>query len=138
MASRRVERVNEQLKRELTDVVHTGVRDPRIGRVTITEVRTAPDLHQARVFVTGIGTVEERRESLDGLRAAAGWIRGELGRRLRIRRVPELSFEWDAALEHAKRIEELLDEVRPHGEDVPPRGGDESRRAGEDVRDAGE
>lgn len=118
MPSRRVERVNEQLKRELTDVVLTELRDPRVGRVTITDVRTAPDLHFARVFVTGMGSEEERRESLEGLHAAAGWMRGELGRRMRIRRVPELSFEWDATLEHAKRIEQLLQEVRPSDGDV--------------------
>lgn len=111
MPSRRVERVNEQLKRELTEVVHTELRDPRVGRVTITDVRTAPDLHYARVFITGTGSEGERRESLEGLRAAAGWMRGELGRRLRIRRVPELSFEWDATLDQAKRIEQLLHEV---------------------------
>lgn len=131
MSSRRAERLNEQLKRELTEVVHTGVRDPRVGRVTITDVRTAPDLHYARVFVTGTGSDDDRRESLDGLRAAAGWIRGELGRRLHLRRVPELSFEWDATLEHARRIEQLLDEVRARGDD------DVNGSAAGDVPDAG-
>lgn len=131
MPSRRVERVNEQLKRELTEVVHTELRDPRVGRVTITDVRTAPDLHYARVFITGTGSEGERRESLEGLRAAAGWMRGELGRRLRIRRVPELSFEWDATLDQAKRIEQLLHEVRPSDGDVDERAAGDGPDGGE-------
>lgn len=131
MAGRRIERLNEQLKRELTDVLYTSVRDPRIGHVTVTEVRATPDLDHARVFVTGMGTEPDRQASLEGLEAAATWIRRELGQRLHIRRVPELSFEWDATLEHARRIERLLDEVRPRPDDA-------SKRAGGDAEDASE
>lgn len=113
MANRRIERLNEQLKRELTDVLLNEVRDPRVGRLTITEVRATPDLYHARVFVTSLGDEEERAQALEGLSAASAYIRGELGRRLHVRRIPELAFEWDETLEHARRIESLLREVRP-------------------------
>ena len=109
----RVSRLNEQLKREITDIVRHGVRDPRIGLVTVTDVSTTADLEHASVFVTLLGDAEALATTLEGLRAAAPFIRGELGRRLRIRHTPELRFEVDASLEHARRIEELLRTVRP-------------------------
>lgn len=113
MASRRIERLNEQIKREITEILRYEVKDPRIGAVTVMDVRTTPDLSLARVYVTLMGGDEERAQMLEGLRAAAPFIRTELGSRLRIRRVPELRFELDRSLEHAQRIEELLREIRP-------------------------
>lgn len=123
--SRRIERLNEQLKREVTDVLHHHTRDPRIGHVTVTEVRATPDLYSARVFVTALGGEEERAGAMDGLRAASPYVRAELGKRLHIRRVPELLFEWDQTLEHAQRIEQLLREVRPPDEAPGDAGGGE-------------
>lgn len=128
MAGRRVERLNEQLKRELMDVLHTQVRDPRVGPVTITAVETTPDLYHARVYVTSLGSDEEKETSIEGLRAASPFLRSELGRRLRIRRVPELSWVRDETLDHALRIERLLGEVLPRD------GGDADDA---DARDAG-
>jgi ribosome-binding factor A len=126
MARRRVERLNEQLKRELMDLLHTQVRDPRVGSVTITGVETTPDLYHARIYVTSLGTDEEKQTSIEGLRAAAPFLRSELGRRLRIRRVPELSWHLDETLDHAMRIERLLGEVLPRdgagAEDEPDDG----------------
>jgi ribosome-binding factor A len=115
MASRRVQRLNEQLKRELAVRLRTELRDPRIQGVTVTAVRTAPDLTHARVLVRVLGDDAARGEALQGLDAAAPYLRKALGQALHIRRVPELSFEIDASLERAARIEELLDEVRPEG-----------------------
>jgi len=121
MASRRIERLNEQLRREITEILHFEVKDPRIGRVTVTGARTSPDLSFARVFVMLPGDPEIQKEALIGLRAASPFVRGELGRRLSIRRVPELRFELDETLENALRIERLLHEVlpagTPHGEE---------------------
>lgn len=113
MANRRVERLNEQVKRELTDLLRNEVRDPRIGWVTVTDVRVTPDLYHARVYLTSIASEEERGRLLEGLEAASSYLRGELGRRLRVRRTPELHFEWDRTLEQAQRIERLLHEMRP-------------------------
>jgi ribosome-binding factor A len=115
MARRRIERLNEQLKRELAAMLRTRVRDPRVGVVTVTGVRTAPDLTLARVAVRLGGDAAAREEALAGLEAAAPFLRRALGEELHIRRVPELEFREDHGLERAARIEELLDEVRPPG-----------------------
>ena len=111
--SRRLARLNEQLKRELAVLVRTDVRDPRVGMVTVTAVDVTNDLSVARVFVRGLGSDEEIGEALKGLEAAASFLRTELGKALRVRRVPELRFERDQTLERAMRIEEILTEVLP-------------------------
>ena len=95
------------------EILQTEVRDPRVGPVTITAVETTPDLYHARVYVTSLGSAEEKETSIEGLQAAAAYLRSELGRRLSLRRVPELSFQLDLTLEHAMRIERLLGEVLP-------------------------
>lgn len=115
MASRRIERLNEQLKRELAELLRHRVRDPRVGVVTVTGVRTAPDLTFARVAVRVLGDDETTAEAMEGLEAATPFLRRALGQDLRIRRVPELAFELDRTLERAARIEEILDDVRPDG-----------------------
>jgi ribosome-binding factor A len=113
MASRRIARLNEQLKREVASLLLTDVRDPRVGSVSVTGVRTATDLTSATVFVRIPGPPAERATSLEGLAAAAPYLRGTLARALRLRRVPELRFQEDRSLEHARRIEEILSEVLP-------------------------
>jgi ribosome-binding factor A len=113
MAGHRIKRVNEQLRRELSQIVVGEVKDPRVGPVTVTRVQTAPDLTLARVFLQVTGDERERKETLTGLRAATPFIRSALGQRLPMRRVPELRFEVDRNLEHALRIEELLREAGP-------------------------
>lgn len=137
MPSRRIKRLNEQLKREISRIIRREVRDPRIGSVTVTGVETAPDLTLARVYVRPMGDREEKSLALDGLAAAAPHIRHELGQDLRLRRIPELRFLEDRTLERAARIEEILDEVRPEGgwdegERDEEEGGDENEGAGED------
>ena len=114
MASKRVARLNEQLKRELSELIRTQVRDRRVGVVTVTAVEMASDLGSASVFVRIIGDEAEFKETLAGLEAAAPFLRGLLGRILHIRRIPELRFREDRSMEHARRIEQLLSEV-----DVP-------------------
>lgn len=121
MASRRIERLNEQLRREISDILRRDVRDPRVGRPTVTRVEVTHDLWMARVYVRIDGTQDERAAVLDGLDAAAAFIRRELGG-LRIRRVPEVRFEADLTLEHASRIEELLREVSSEQREAPDDG----------------
>ncbi len=116
MAVRRTQRLNEQLKRELSGLVRNAVRDPRVGVVTITGVDTTRDLSVAKVYVRTLDAREQRGETLAGLNAAAPFLRSELGKILRIRRVPELRFLEDRSLEHAQRIEQVLSEV------IPPEG----------------
>src|SRR5688500_14571777 len=109
-----MERLNEQLKREITDILRNSARDPRIGIVTVTRAQTSPDLTLARVFVSIMGDDDEKAATLEGLKAALPFVRSELSRRMRdIRRVPELRFEVDHSFEHAMHIEKLLSEVLP-------------------------
>ncbi|MDH3271917.1 MAG: 30S ribosome-binding factor RbfA [Gemmatimonadota bacterium] len=110
--SKRLARLNEQLKRELSELIRTEVRDPRVGVVTISGVETAGDLGSARVFVRAVED-EALPEMLEGLRAAAPFLRSRLGRTLRIRHIPELRFQVDRSLEGARRIEEVLSQVLP-------------------------
>jgi ribosome-binding factor A len=114
--SKRLARFNEQLRRELSDLIRRQVRDPRVGQVTITGVDVAGDLGSARIYVRTQGTPEELASTLEGLGAAAPFLRTTLGKTLHVRRVPELRFQPDRSYEHAQRIEEVLSEVIPAGE----------------------
>lgn len=111
--SRRTARINEQLRQEISLLVRTEVKDPRVRLVTITDVVASPELDHARVYITTLGEEDDKAAALSGLRSASAFIRGELGRRLHIRRVPELRFEIDRKLENAQRIESLLREALP-------------------------
>jgi ribosome-binding factor A len=95
------------------EIIREDVRDPRVSTVTVTRVETNTDLYHARIFLTSIQPEAERASILEGLEAAAPFIRSELAKRLTIRRIPELSFRWDQTLDHARRIEQLLSEVLP-------------------------
>ncbi len=129
MSSRRIERFNEQLKREITVLVREEVRDPRIGMATVTAVEVSRDFSVARVYVSIMGDEAAKGESLEGLRAAAPFIRTELGRRLRVRRVPELRFELDRSLEYAMKIERLLHEALPERDAAEPAPDDDAHSA---------
>jgi ribosome-binding factor A len=126
MPSRRQARLNEQLKREISEIVRRDLADPRLTRATITEVRVTADLAFARVFVRTLGAEEDRGRALEGFHAASPVVRRELGQRLRVRRVPELRFEEDRTQEEARRIEDILEEVRPP-DGWDPDGGETSR-----------
>jgi ribosome-binding factor A len=117
---KRTERINEQLRQEISLLVRDEVRDPRVGMATVTAVETSPELDHAKVYVTVLGDEEHRAEVLQGLRSAAAFIRGQLGRRLHVRRVPELHFEIDRVVEEATRIESLLREVLPTDREEEP------------------
>jgi ribosome-binding factor A len=110
---RRTDRINEQLKQEISLIVRDEVRDPRVGLATITAVVTSPELDHARVYVTSLGDETEREEIIEGLQSAAAFVRKQLSGRLHMRRVPELHFEADRVLAEALRIEELLRQALP-------------------------
>lgn len=113
---RRTDRINEQLRQEISLLLRAEVRDPRVALATITEVVTSRELDHARVYVTALGDEAEKAEVLAGLQSAAAFLRIQLGKRLRMRRVPELHFEIDRKLENALRIESLLREALPDAE----------------------
>jgi ribosome-binding factor A len=117
MGNKRQERLNEQFKREITGILRTRVRDPRVGLPTVTRVDVTPDLWVARVSVHPDPAVEDADALMEGLEAASPFIRRELGKVMHIRRVPELRFEEDRTLEQALRIEKILSEVLPPEEE---------------------
>jgi len=110
---RRTDRLNEQLRQEITLLLRGEVRDPRVTLATVTAVQTSPELDHAKVYFTSLGDDDEREEVLAGLRSAAPFLRRELGKRMHIRRVPELHFTVDRVMEEAQRIERLLAEALP-------------------------
>jgi ribosome-binding factor A len=119
---KRTARLNEQLRREISEMIRRQVRDPRVGQVTITGVDVARDLGSAKVYVRTSGGADERDSTLEGLGAAAPFLRTELGRVLHLRRVPELRFRPDRSQEQAQRIEQVLSEVMPDDEGPGPDG----------------
>jgi ribosome-binding factor A len=111
--SRRPDQVAETVRQVITDALLRGeIRDPRVGLVTVTDVRVTADLGHARVLVAVPGEEPERQRAVEGLRSAAGFLRSKTARMLSTRTVPELHFELDRGLEHAARIDALLDEIK--------------------------
>jgi ribosome-binding factor A len=110
--SARMRRVNESVRQVLADAVG-DLNDPRIGIVTITGVETSPDLRHARVFVSVLGSERKRERSLAGLAAAHGLLQARLARELRLKRTPQLSFEYDPTVERGVRMTRLIDELAP-------------------------
>lgn len=106
--SLRSNRVGEQMKKEITDIIARKIKDPAVGFITVTEVAVTGDLQQATVYITSLGTDRERNESLKALEKASGFIRSEIGSRIRLRRTPELAFEFDTAIEYGNKIDALL------------------------------
>jgi ribosome-binding factor A len=112
MTSYRTDQVGEQVREEIMSIIRRDLKDPRIGFVSITGVRMSPDLRQARVRVSVLGTDEEQKATIKGLVSARGLIRHELGKRLQnLKFSPELRFELDPSIEYAVHINELLKEV---------------------------
>jgi ribosome-binding factor A len=111
--SRRAERVAEGIREEVARFLSTDAKDPRIqGLVTVTAVDVTPDLRSAKVFVSVMGSEEEKRSTLEGLDSLAGYLRGTLTRTLRLRFAPELVFRVDPSVERAARIETLLARIK--------------------------
>jgi ribosome-binding factor A len=109
MTAERMRRVDEAVRQVLGDAVAHRLKDPRVGFVTVTDVRTSPDLRHARVYVSVLGTEEEREASLAGLRSAHGYLQGQIASELRLKNTPELHFILDDTAERAFRIERLIE-----------------------------
>jgi ribosome-binding factor A len=105
-------RVNESIK-EVLGTALPELKDPRIGFVTVTGVETSPDLRHARVFVSVLGGERKRERSLQGLAAAHGTLQARLARELRMKRTPQLTFEYDPTVERGVRMSKLIDELAP-------------------------
>src|SRR5947208_5716345 len=111
----RMRRVNESVRELLSEAV-LELKDPRIGFVTITGVQTSPDLRQATVFVSVLGSEKKRKATLAGLSAAHGVLQARLARELRMKRTPQLTFEYDPTVERGVRMTQLIDELAPRDE----------------------
>jgi len=124
----RPDRVADQIRGELAQLLAREVHDPGIGFVTLTRVQVSPDIQLARVFYTVLGDVNARKSSARALERATPFLRRQIGARLRLKRVPDLKFQYDDAVAGQDRIEQLLNEI--HAADRE-RGGTDSGDAGE-------
>ena len=108
----RIERVNSLIRQEISELLQRQVKDPRLGKfIAVTEVSTSLDLKYAKVFVSSIGSQEEKQETLSVLASASGFFRRELARRLKLRYTPVLIFQWDDSIERGDHLSQLIDGV---------------------------
>ena len=117
MQGRRVDRIEEQLRIEISEIIEREIQDPRVHFVTTSRVKVTPDLGHARIFVTVLGTNDDRKKALQGLRSAAHFVKRSLAKRLHhLRRIPDLIFEYDDTVEKDLRLEELLEQISSDAE----------------------
>ncbi len=121
--SQRLARVEHEIVRELSELIHEDLKDPRIGFVTLIGCDVSPDLRSARVFASPLGEKRAQSATMQGLQSAAGFLSVELGKRMRMRRTPTLTFVRDDSIARGVRMATLLDEVQRR---------DESRKHGDD------
>ncbi len=108
----RIEQVNSLIRQEISQLLQRQVKDPRLGNfIAVTEVSTSADLKYAKVFVSRIGSEEDKQETLSVLASASGFFRRELARRLKLRYIPELIFQWDDSIERGEHLLQLIDGV---------------------------
>ena len=113
----RLRRVNESLREVLSEGI-VELKDPRVGFVTVTGVDTSPDLRLARVFVSVLGNERKREQSLVALQSAHGVLQAKVSRELRLKRTPQLAFEYDPSVERGVRMSQLIDELAPEDDDI--------------------
>ena len=111
MTQGRMRRVDEAIRQVLGDAVSGDLKDPRVGFITVTDVRTSADLRHARVYVSVLGDAQQREASLDGLRSAHGFLQSRVAHELRLKRTPTLEFSYDDTTDRAMRVDALIDEI---------------------------
>jgi ribosome-binding factor A len=108
----RIERVNHLIRREISDLLCRYVKDPRLGNfITVTDVEVSSDLRYAKVFVSFLGSEEEKQAALKTLQTASGYFHTELAQRLKMRHVPQITFHWDDSIERGSRILDIIDRI---------------------------
>ncbi|MCJ7784059.1 MAG: 30S ribosome-binding factor RbfA [Desulfobacterales bacterium] len=117
MEGKRSEKVADLIQKEISQMLVKSIKDPRIGFVTITRVNVSEDCRLAKVYFSVAGTLEERESSVKGLDSAKGYVRKELGRRIRLRYTPEIIFQFDPSIEYSIHMEELIQSI--HREKEP-------------------
>lgn len=116
---KRADRVGQLIQQELGQMLVDELKDPRVGFVTVTEVRISDDLRNARIYVSVYGSEGEQKRSLEGLKAAEGYLKREIARRLKLRFTPELLFSYDDTLEKSQRIETIMTAIAQGKTEVP-------------------
>ena len=112
--SRRTDRINEQLREEISSLLTRSIKDPRLnGVISITRVVSSSDLRSAKAYISVMGNQQTKEEALAGLRSAASFLRRELRNRINMRHTPFLTYELDASMEEADQLNRLLDQIRP-------------------------
>jgi ribosome-binding factor A len=129
----RVAKLEEAIKQEISSIIQRDLKDPRIGFISIPRVVVSGDLRHATVYVSTLGSEEERDKSLVGLQRATGFLRSELGRRIRLRYTPELTFQLDKSIAYAIELSNFIDQLREGAEsdDHTPSAGDKKDPQGE-------
>jgi ribosome-binding factor A len=121
MLGKRSEKVADLIQKEISQMLVKSIKDPRIGFVTITRVTVSEDCRVAKVYFSVAGTLAERESSVKGLDSAKGYVRKELGHRIRLRYTPEIIFQFDPSIEYAIHMEELIQSIHagkePHGDE---------------------
>ncbi|MEJ8302585.1 30S ribosome-binding factor RbfA [Saccharibacillus sacchari] len=117
MAKIRVGRVGEEIKKELSQMIQSELKDPRIGFVTVTDVEVTGDLSEANVYLSIFGDEDQKQQSLTGIKKATGFLRTEIGKRIRLRHTPALIFHLDESIAYGSKIESLLGQIK--SEDAP-------------------
>ena len=124
----RIEKLQELIKQEMSKMLLNDIKDPRIGFVTVTGVEMTGDLREAKIFVSVMGGEEQVKNSLDGLNSALGFVRREIGQRVRLRFTPEISFALDTSLDYGDHIQKLLLQVEGESHaDNSSTGGDKTQ-----------
>ncbi len=116
MANKRAIRVGELLKEEISQIVLREMKDPRIGFVSVTDVEVSGDLRHAKVFISVYGSDKEKKETLEGLQQAQGFVRKLVGERVKIHHTPEIIFRYDDSIENGVHISEIIKDLKESGE----------------------
>ncbi|MGI6343723.1 MAG: 30S ribosome-binding factor RbfA [Bacillota bacterium] len=112
MSQYRPERFRELLKTEISDIIQNSIKDPRVGFASITSVEVSNDLRHAKVYVSVLGTEQEKQDTLTALNRAAGFVRSEVGKRISLRHTPEILFRPDSSIEHGAHINAILRQLK--------------------------
>lgn len=108
----RITRINEEIRHELSSILRTGLKDPRVSSMaSVLRVETTPDLKHCKIFISVLGDEEERKNTEEGLKSSTGYIKGELARRVNLRVTPELHFVMDQSIEYGINMSKLIDNV---------------------------
>ena len=130
MSTRRIEKINELLRREVSEIIQMRVRDPSLGFTTVTRVDTTRDLYYSTIYVSVMGSDDAKERTIEHLNNAAGFIQRELSGSIRLRTMPRLIFKLDASIDHSLRINEVLEQLSKERENRQEEGADSEENDG--------